>query len=441
MIKKTLQVFIFLMLITVCTNGQLYFPPVSSNTWDTISPASLGWCQNKIDSLYQFLEEKNSRAFILLIDGKIVLEQYFNGHTAETYWYWASAGKTLTAFLTGIAQQENDLMITDTTSSYLGPGWTNCTPIQEEKITIRNQLTMTSGLDDNVPDPYCTLDTCLVFQADAGTRWAYHNAPYTLLDGVIEQATGFTLNQYITLKLKAGTGMDGLFIKSDYNNVFWSTPRSMARFGLLALNRGNWDGNQILADTTYFDEMVNTSQDMNKSYGYLWWLNGKESFMLPQSQFVFPGSINPNAPVDMFSAMGKNGQFLNVIPSLNMVWIRMGEEPGNSLVPFLLNDEIWQYINELDCHPFQQHEHDSDNHQISISPNPAQEILHVYFKSNMVQSRFYSFFNQFGEVVKHGDLIGDLNMIDIKDLSAGIYYLRIHADNIYRVFKVVKSDQ
>ena len=91
--------------------AQLYFPPNGSNVWDTIAPSDLGWCQNKIDSLYDFLNATNSKAFVLLKDGEIVLEKYFNGHSSSTNWYWASAGKTLTAFMVGIAQQENFLNI------------------------------------------------------------------------------------------------------------------------------------------------------------------------------------------------------------------------------------------------------------------------------------------------------------------------------------------
>ena len=120
----------------------MYFPSVYSNTWDTIPPLQLGWCDNKIDSLYQFLDSTDSKAFILLKDGKIVLEKYFNGHDISTDWYWASAGKTLTAFMVGIAQQENFLSISDTSSNYLGSGWTNCTNSQEEAITIWHQLTI-----------------------------------------------------------------------------------------------------------------------------------------------------------------------------------------------------------------------------------------------------------------------------------------------------------
>lgn len=309
----------------------------------------MGYCQPKIDSLYDFLEAENTKAFILLKDGKIVLEKYFGTHTQSSVWQWASAGKTITSFMVGIAQQEGYLLITDTTSTYLGQGWTDCTPAQEEKITLRHQLTMTSGLDDGVADPFCTLNTCLVYEADAGTRWAYHNAPYTLLDGVIESATGVSLNSYTTQKLKSPTGMTGSFVSVGYNNVFFSNARSMARFGLLILNNGNWNGSQIMTDTAYFNQMVSTSQMLNQSYGYLWWLNGKPSYMLPQTQFVFPGSLCANAPSDMIVAMGKGGQFLNIVPSQNLVWLRMGDEPNNSLVPFLLNNDIWAYVNDLQC--------------------------------------------------------------------------------------------
>ena len=358
-----------MLLLTCQVNAQgLYFPPNVGDQWDTIHPQTLGWCQPKIDSLYDYLDTNNTKAFILLKDGKIVLEKYFGTHTSTTPWYWASAGKTITSFMVGMAQQDGYLSISDTTSQYLGQGWTNTTPSQEEKITIRNQLTMTSGLDDTVLDPYCTLNTCLDYVANAGTRWAYHNGPYTLLDSVIEMATGQTLNAYTTQRLKIPTGMTGSFYTVDYNHVFLSNARSMARFGLLILNQGNWNGNQIMTDQTYFNDMVNTSQNLNLSYGYLWWLNGKSSFMVPQSQFVVPGSMNPNAPDDMIAALGKNGQFINVVPSQNMTWIRMGDAPENSFVPFLLNDGIWQYINELSCSN-ETIELGASN--LSVHPNPA----------------------------------------------------------------------
>ena len=78
----------------------LYFPPVSTTaTWDTISPASLGWCTNEIDALYDYLQQQDTKGFIVLKDGKIVLEKYFGTFTKDSLWYWASAGKTITSFL------------------------------------------------------------------------------------------------------------------------------------------------------------------------------------------------------------------------------------------------------------------------------------------------------------------------------------------------------
>ena len=345
--NKAIIVFCFC-LLSKSSFSQTYFPPNNSTVWDTISYLNLNWCQNKIDSLYSFLETNNTKSFILLKNGKIVLEQYFNGHSDTSNWYWASAGKTITSFLVGMAQEEGYLEITDTTSNYLGNGWTSCNLIQEKKITIWNQLTMTTGLDDS--DSFdCTNDTCLEYLSDPGTRWAYHNAPYTLLRPVIESATGQGINLYNYQKLLNPIGMNGIFLYSGYNNIFNSTTRSMARFGLLILNNGNWDGNQIMSDTNYFNQMLNTSQMLNKSYGYLWWLNGKSSSMIPGNQFVFNSDITPNAPDDLVSALGKNGQIINVVPSENLVWIRMGEAPDSSLVPLNFNVAIWNYINELPC--------------------------------------------------------------------------------------------
>jgi len=436
--KRTV-ILVFTSLLLVTGRAQLYFPPNSSGTWDTLSPAGMNWCENKIDSLYDFLESNNTKAFILLKNGKIVLEQYFNGHDASSFWYWASAGKSLTALLVGIAQQESFLDITDTTSAYLGEGWTSCTTLQEERITIRHQLTMTSGLDDAVPDPYCTIDTCLHYLADPGTRWAYHNAPYTLLDPVVETATGQTLNLYHNLKVKTPTGMDGFYIQQGFNNTYYSTARSMARFGLLILNKGNWDGYPVLNDTSYFQEMVNTSQDLNHSYGYLWWLNGKDSYMIPQSQYVFNGSLCPNAPDDMIAALGKNGQFINVIPSADMVWIRMGEAPGTTLVPFTFNDDIWQYINALDCQSTGLDEIGPPACQYRTWPNPVNDVLQIHSGQTSGEATRYSLFNSSGMILESGMFTGSLHKLFLGECSRGLYLLVLQTLDKMQVIKIVKN--
>ncbi len=321
----------------------LYFPPAGSSQWQTISAASLGWNTDSLDDLYSYLESKNTKAFIILDHGKIVTEKYFGTFTADSVWYWASAGKTLTAFMVGIAQQEALLNVNDLTSKYLGTGWTSAPADKENLITIKNQLTMTSGLDDGVSDPDCTLPSCLQYKADAGTRWAYHNAAYTLLSQVIANASGVSYNNFFQQKIAGITGMSGLWVQSlNSNNIFYSNARSMARFGLLLLNKGKWDNTPVLSDVNYFNSQVNTSQDLNLSYGYLTWLNGKSSHMLPTIQSIFPGYLIPDAPADMFAALGKNDQKIYVVPSLNLVVIRMGNSAGGvteSLSDF--DNELW----------------------------------------------------------------------------------------------------
>lgn len=322
----------------------MYFPENNSDVWETKSAEDLGWNESEIQPLLNFLEEKNTRSFIMLVNGRIVMEHYFNGHTATTPWYWASAGKTLTAAVTGIAEDEGFLDIDDKVSDYLGSGWTNAPLNKENLITTRHLLTMTSGLNDELDDN--TAPQNLQYTADAGTRWAYHNV-YVKLQDVVASATGQSWDNYFNTALKQPIGMTGAWQQLEDNSVYFSNTRSMARFGLLALNKGKWKNTQIVSEN-YFNASVNTSQDINKSYGYLWWLNGKESYRLPQTQFQFSGSLVPSAPNDMYMALGKNDQKIYVISSKKMVVIRMGnaaDEENFALSGF--DDNLWQKINNV----------------------------------------------------------------------------------------------
>ena len=322
----------------------LYFPPIGSDAWATTTPAALGWNESAVTLLLDYLEEKHSRAFIVLVDGKIVIENYFNGHSATSPWYWASAGKTLTATMTGIAEQEGLLDIDDKVSDYLGTGWTSAPIAKENLITNRHLLTMTSGLDDALGDNVDPAN--LQYKADAGTRWAYANV-YVKLQDVIAGASGQAYTDYFNAKLRDRIGMNGSWFTSGDNVVYGSNARSMARFGLLMLAKGKWD-NETILNENFFDDATNTSQAINQAYGYLWWLNGKSSYHLPQSQFQFNGSIIPSGPNDMYMALGKNDQKIYVVPSKNMVVIRMGDAADSVNLALSDFDEVlWEKINAV----------------------------------------------------------------------------------------------
>lgn len=325
----------------------LYFPPIGENNWETKSLTSLGWNTQAVVPLLDYLQSKNTKSFIILVNGRIVLEQYFDGHTSSSLWYWASAGKTLTSTLTGIAQQEGYININNKVSQYLGVGWTAAPVAKENLITCKHLLNMTSGLDDSLGD--VVLPANLQYVADAGSRWAYHNV-YVKLQDVVSNATNTSWNNYFNIKLRNKIGMSttGLWNNTaDGLRIYWSDTRSMARFGLLMYNHGKWQ-NETIVHESFWSEAIHPSQNINLSYGYMWWLNGKPSYHLPQTQWQFTGSLIPTAPTDLYMALGKNDQKIYIVPSKKMVVIRMGNAADN--VNAALSDfdaVLWQKINTL----------------------------------------------------------------------------------------------
>ncbi len=328
---------------------ELYFPPIGSDVWETLSISDLNWNTTAEQPLYDFLNDKDTKAFIILKDGKIVVEKYFDDFSQNDSWYWASAGKTLSAFMVGIAQEEGYLHLNDTSADYLGENWSSLTNEQESNIKIWHHITMTSGL--NYTNPIltnCTLPNCLTYLNVPGSFWYYHNAAYTLTQVIIEGAIDSDFTTYFNSKLKNKIGMNGIWIENGFNNIYWSTARSMARFGLLNLNKGIWDSTPILNDINYFNEMTTTSQTMNKAYGYLWWLNGKDNYRSPGLTSEFQGKLISNAPNDLIAGLGKNDQKLYIVPSQNLVIVRMGEDAGEALLgPSSFDNDLWEKLNDL----------------------------------------------------------------------------------------------
>jgi CubicO group peptidase (beta-lactamase class C family) len=168
------------------------------------------------------------------------------------------------------------------------------------------------------------------------------------LDDIISGAVKQEYKDYFYEKVRDKIGMQGSWIKTGYLNLYFSTARSMARFGLLNLNKGIWDNTPILDDPSYFTAMTTTSQELNKSYGYLWWLNGKSSFRIPGSEELYPGKLIPNAPDDLIAGLGAFDQKLYVVPSKGLVIIRMGDSGDeDELGPTTFDNDLWEKINDV----------------------------------------------------------------------------------------------
>ncbi|MDD5151355.1 MAG: serine hydrolase, partial [Flavobacterium sp.] len=90
--SKTIFSFLIVLLFISCNSDNtsptpsesIYFPPLIGDNWETKSFADLGWTQSEVQPLLDYLALKNSKGFIILVNGRIVMENYFNGHSAST---------------------------------------------------------------------------------------------------------------------------------------------------------------------------------------------------------------------------------------------------------------------------------------------------------------------------------------------------------------------
>jgi CubicO group peptidase (beta-lactamase class C family) len=256
--------------------------------------------------------------------------------------YWASAGKHVTMFMTGICVDEGYCDLAKPVSYYLGTGWTTLPQDKEVLITISDLLTMTSGLKE--PN---TFTDPLEYKVDAGTEWDY-NKVYFKLHDIIAKTTGRSFDDYLQEKLLTPLSIEGGFRETPYLPIFFGTARSLAKLGILSLSHGLWVDKEIVS-SNYLQEAFNSSQNLNPAYGYLTWLNGKSSYLLPNSTHSTAGSLITNAPDDLYFALGFYEQRLYIVPSQRLIVVRLGEgfEEGADTIRAVQGFDpiFWSYIN------------------------------------------------------------------------------------------------
>lgn len=322
----------------------VYFPPHQGDAWDAVLPADAGWDAAALDATWEWLAGLQTEGFMILAGGHIVIERYANGGDLHSSRDVASVQKSITAFLAGVAQERGALAIDHPVAAYLGDGWSRATPEQEARITVRHLLTMSSGLDAQWR-----------YQADAGTEWEYNTNLYQLTERVIAQAVGQPTPQFMAEALGTPIGWQDTSVRprplfrnvdgEPWPAVLMST-RDMARFGLLMLRGAVWAGAPVLGDQQYLQAMISTSQPMNPSYGFFWWLNGRDGHRLPGRDPEFnPGALIPNAPADLYAAMGALDNRIYVIPSLDTVVVRQGRAAGEAAqAASAFDSQLWQRL-------------------------------------------------------------------------------------------------
>jgi len=336
-----------------------YYFPAESGPWESVDPVSVGWDAEKLSVALDVAGDRNSSGVVILHNGRMMAERYWQvSDPSDAYEYFlqgvagvdspgraiedvTSVQKSVTAVLVGIAQERGLLQLDDPVSKYLEAGWSQATPQQEETITVRHLLSMTSGLAKD-----------MTFEADAGSMWRYNTFAYHSVMQVIEAVTGRDRNAVTLEWLTSKLGMEA----SSWTrrpgadpSIAWgfsTTARELARFGLMIQAGGRWGDQVIIEDGEYLKDMRNSSQSLHPAYGYLWWLNGQE-FTLGVDDEVTrrEGPLVPSAPADLMAAEGILARRLYIVPSLGLVIARLGDYGGvGDGVGF--DEAFWQSLME-----------------------------------------------------------------------------------------------
>lgn len=298
--------------------------------WSVEDPADHDMSADELEKArtYAFAEDRNTQGVVVVHDGSIVAEWYADGADRDSWAASWSVAKSFTSSLIGIAIEEGKIPGVDEPMTTWYPEWADN---GLDQVTLRDVLQMAPGIEWNEGYDLATIDTSDIIKLglsepdqlayassrppsgdEPGTVFSYSSGTTMLLSGVIEQATGMSADEY---------AQSVLFDPIDMEKVEWwqdaagntltyccvDTPsRGFARFGQLYLNGGEWGGEQIVPQT-WVDESVTGSPAAPDQYGYQWWLTDYEG-----------------VPEDTFAAIGHDGQYIYVIPSLDLVVVRNG---------------------------------------------------------------------------------------------------------------------
>lgn len=279
----------------------------------------------RLDEIDPYCVEHGCRAVVVLRHGRIVWERYWGGWSeASTDNSWSMA-KSVTSALVGIAIGEGKIKGVDESASDFIPEWRNDV---RQKITIGDLLSMESGLTWNMTYAPVSGDTVNMLEQndqaayainryqyrEPGSDWYYSDGDAEVFSRIIKAATGMEVPQYAQEKLFGPIGFkasDWLKDNAGQSMTFcciFSTARDFARFGYLFLRDGQWDGKQVVP-ADWVARSTQASQVENTNYGYFWWL----------WQFA-------NLPKGTYEAMGFATKRIYVIPSLDVVAVRLGDD-------------------------------------------------------------------------------------------------------------------
>lgn len=287
---------------------------------------------NKINKAldFAFKSEHKTRSVLILYKGYLVTERYaenFNKNSMILGW---SMTKSVTSSILGVLQKQGKVNLNQ---DNLFDVWKND---ERKNIRLKNLLNMNSGLE--WLEDYgaiCDVTKMLFiepkmskvqlekqFVGKPNETWNYSSGTSNLLSEFIrnqfdthQQYLDFWYNEFIDK-----IGMHSMLIETDYSGIYvgssygWATTRDWAKYGQFYLQNGMWNGEQII-NTSWIDFTKKPTNTSKGEYGGHFWLNA--------------GGYFPDAPKDMFSCNGYQGQRVFILPSNDLVIVRTGLASGD----------------------------------------------------------------------------------------------------------------
>ena len=304
---------------------QVFIPPDYWPTqgWRTSTPEEQGINSAKLAEGLLVIKEKGIRIHSLLLVryGRVFLDAYFYPYDGSAVHDMASVTKSITTTLIGIAIDQGKLKLDDPMVSFF-PEITITNPDPRiDKVTLKDLVMMANGLESTgmaqdehtlavmeSSDNWLKTAVDRKMAYDPGTHFVYDSPGMHILSGILQKATGMTELEFARQNLFGPLGIQDVIWPVDpqgYNQGFGNiclNPRDAAKIGYLWLNQGAWDGKQIVSKKWVEETsktQIKTGMDDNYSYG--WWITEK------------------NGVVDSVFAQGLGGQYIKLIPSMNVI--------------------------------------------------------------------------------------------------------------------------
>jgi CubicO group peptidase (beta-lactamase class C family) len=330
-----------------------YWP---TDDWQAREPAALGFDPQKLAAALDLASpETSTQALLVVRRGYIAAERYTEEGGVMTQHISYSMAKSFASALRGIAIEQGKIASVDEKLCQYYPDTWKCDDPGDPhgKITIHHAVTLTTGIEwqedwrtghngaVGVAGGFVQTALSRPVVDEPGTKQRYSTGDPALLQAVLERATGTGVFEYAQDVLLGPIGIRGLQWNGATSSGILASAREYAKFGYLYLNQGTWDGRQVVPAQW----VENTTRVLNDKdpepdpdpchdwYYYLWHVNlpnrlgsGVDDPACPV-QFC-NATTYADLPRDGFFAEGIRGQFIFVIPSADLVVVRLATDPG-----------------------------------------------------------------------------------------------------------------